>query len=676
MKNMRILKDRISLTAFKSMLLLILLFYGFANSYANTNGSDNEQAYIRLLNLDHRPSIAEVKEAFGESIYQQGFFETLSAQVRAQLGAIAVSGSIEAIAPAIIAAFEKSYPGGTFLGMGRDSSLLTDILDSFYQSMGQENRVLSLEVGRGSFGDEAMVEQYLKQKGFDPAKLAQSSFIVPFDATRFTDHSQSRLLLGVMKRLCLASARCDANLFASKVGFINTGFRKGMYATNLYTGIETDELLRSLIEKNVDMGDVVGALSVDVPNNLTYTLEYHGSYEGFVKHDNGVEPLRGTLAESSTRRAIIARQIEIIRTTSSPEFRKKVFEVAKAKFGYEFPLERVNSENGIRQIRGFMRPQMPVQTIIEFKSETQNALRELPYDQNRSTEFERVLERWFSNKLAKLQTTESQETGKKLAGKFSHYAKPMTVIETQMLQQVFDISALGETIVSLINDQILPIESGWWLLKKYCLGVEGDLAKLFFDPHFRIKWESISQSKLISLEPKSFSVFGSKDVYDYLLLMSLVGPEFWKQSSSPESPKDLQAQIDLYFALGFNKQIRKNSPYLSTLAKIQARLEGLDLDEAYIEVARLYLRALPKNNPEGFRVENFDEIIKLIYGNNDIHDRPHVLAKVIAEMELAQMDTDAKMILLSQRWSDFFKINDNYWSQHLPDLLKAMDQLG
>lgn len=338
------------------------------------------EAMTKTLSLDHRPSITEIKSIFGPLLKSQDISpESVAGFQSGGLGTKDVSRtqgygelqkvffnnpSLAAIAldgPEVIATFEKVYPGATYVGLGRDSAFLVDLMDAFYQSLGQANRVEIAEVGRDSFKDTPLLIQYFEQLGLNLKTEVGVPSFVPFDATNFRESSQSTQLLKAIIETCASRPGCDKEILLKRLGFINTGPNRSMYQKNIIT---PDFAFETVIQSQIDLERYSGILSYAASQPLIYTPEYHDSYKGLEKtQNNRVIPIRGNVYEVETRRQIILSQILLIRIVESEEFHLRVREVAKNLYNFDFPDRRVENEKEIEDIRGYV-IKVPLKNIL------------------------------------------------------------------------------------------------------------------------------------------------------------------------------------------------------------------------------------------------------------------------------------------------------------------------
>ena len=293
-----------------------------------------------LLALDHRPTVQEIKNAFGGTLPEQNPFGTANPALQA---------TIKSNIPSVIATFEKAFPGATYSPLGRDSVLLGDMIDAFYQSLGQ-HRIVRASASGASLTTERDLLDFMKGLGVDPAHLDQAPPFIMFDQTNFRNNSQSTTYLNAIYGECL-KAKCDPRTMVEKFNFLNTGSSKGMYNNNVITP-KTD--IDSFVKTQADAkkGKAIWAIqSVTVDQSLVYTTEYHETFNQFHRDDYGnVTTSPGPMGKIQDRMQILADVFETIKTVSTPEFLTAVKFNALA-YHYEFPLQRVLNEEKRHLIR-------------------------------------------------------------------------------------------------------------------------------------------------------------------------------------------------------------------------------------------------------------------------------------------------------------------------------------
>lgn len=327
-----------------------------------------ESAPVRqLLALDHQPTVTEIKAAFGGKLPEKNPFGRPTQSLL---------GTARERAPGVIAAFEKAFPGATYAALGRDAAFLGDILDAFYGGLGQKRVVRVGASGQSLTGNEEAIVEFLRPLGLDLARLDELPPFVMFDQTRYRETSQSQTYLRAVTRVCARRASCDLDKLRAKFNFINTGPNVDqMYRANI---VNADSYVADFLDGQRTSWPPDAApqaiLSVDVPQELVYTTEYHGKFGVLHEVDGDVRADPGSMSRRRDRLQILADVYEIIRITSTEEFREGVRQAA-ADLHFEFPEIRVTEAKDIRRIQGAATDETDPARLVPARFE--KALREL-----------------------------------------------------------------------------------------------------------------------------------------------------------------------------------------------------------------------------------------------------------------------------------------------------------
>lgn len=296
-----------------------------------------------LLALPHRPTVAEIKNAFGGQLPEANPFGTPTGQTQVR---------VTQNAPVVIAMFEKLYPGATFAPLGRDSVFLGDVIDAFYQSLGQDRVRRVSASGNSLTGKPDDIVDFLKDAGFDISRLKVAYPFVMFDQTNWSSDSQSTAYVRAVAREC-KNRGCDPYLLFEKFDFINTGATNKMYAKNVFSPtFDLKEFQAKNREAIAKSGQIKELVSVPVDKGLTYTTEYHGTFDKFKRQGDGsIIAKPGAMSSNSIRLQILADVFAAAQAVSKPSFLAAVDEEAR-KLGYKFPRFRVWSTVNVERIRG------------------------------------------------------------------------------------------------------------------------------------------------------------------------------------------------------------------------------------------------------------------------------------------------------------------------------------
>lgn len=348
------------MTRFSMLITLMLLAYAHLSMAVDFFSNDlNSQLDKNLLHIKidalrqqgHRPSISDIENlmkgypsgakpislireiyrlnsAFGAQEDRENQFKELNSRqddFRKVLNKETAN---------IISAFEGLSPNGIYIGIGRDSTTVVDILDSYYRAIGDMNRVRIADLGRDSFQSLDLLKDYLKQLGYRPSELSLAQPLVFFDSTNFGPHSQSRILLKLIVEMCLTEPNCKLEELFKKVHFVNIGASREMYNKNILQ--ENPYLVEKIYLTNLASKSYEEIPSILVPEAFLYNQAFHGPYTGLKKDPAGIiEPEFKAFsnAEGENQLLTIAQQILIASETKNNlrSIRAKVNSSTKAK---------------------------------------------------------------------------------------------------------------------------------------------------------------------------------------------------------------------------------------------------------------------------------------------------------------------------------------------------------
>lgn len=238
--------------------------------------------------------------------------------------------------PRVIAQFEKAYPGAIYLGLGRDSALLSDAIDAFYLGLGQSGRSKMLGASGGTFNnnptDETIVA-FLEGYGFSLDNIANARPFVIFDGTRFNPTSQSRRIMSAIYRVA-AKRGIDLKTLVRKVNFVSTAFDGyKYYPKNLIAQTNVDSYFKGQAQV-IDHTGPSEILAVD-GWLLTHGYNWTDTYGPFVNSQGKIVGSPGALMSEQERLYALAQQIEMIRLTNTQQFVDRV-EAESKTLGFSF----------------------------------------------------------------------------------------------------------------------------------------------------------------------------------------------------------------------------------------------------------------------------------------------------------------------------------------------------
>jgi hypothetical protein len=301
-----------------------------------------------LLNSVLRPSISDVKKA-NETLQIPN--DTLVRGSRFNLQHFRTT--LEQDAPQFIAKLEKANPNATFLFLGRDTQLISDVVNAFYLSIGQNNRVKQVGVSSPTLAgaDEDTIMKYLEQFGISIENLKKSNRAMVLVDTiskgevidgELISGRQGRVLLQVVYKKWI-EAGLDPKELVKKfmlVGMQVSTFRVGNADNNSrYRDISEISLAIELNQKNLE-GDqknnqkigrnFVVPLIQDTRNLFNeagydhYTATWHDKYQPPILKDGKYIQNPGSQMPIEYRWSVLWMQKEIVNFVFTENFKNRV----------------------------------------------------------------------------------------------------------------------------------------------------------------------------------------------------------------------------------------------------------------------------------------------------------------------------------------------------------------
>ncbi len=264
-----------------------------------------------LIHSPLRPTVSEVKLAMGSTEPPE----------------LAKIASYTDLAKAI-ASFEYAFPNGVYAFLGRDSALVADAFEAFYQAIGQNGRAIRLNASSYSFlgaGNEVIAD-FLETSGLDFNHPFNRPFIMA-DTTSFSDRSQSRMLIKAAYHRLVQRGFNPKDLL-HKVNFVS--FTTGYVIANMHTYFVAQK----------DSASPKGPSStLRIPPGIsTYSQPWHSEFHPFKKTELGTIAPPGISADENLRRGILDELWIVMGTVSSPEFIQMV-QAEAHRLGFQFSLK-------------------------------------------------------------------------------------------------------------------------------------------------------------------------------------------------------------------------------------------------------------------------------------------------------------------------------------------------
>lgn len=256
--------------------------------------------------------------------------------------------------PKLIANFEKTHPGATWVFLGRDGMAWADLFDAFYISIGQPNRVIRLGISKGSMPgmDDKRWVAYLRSHGIDLDKPGSFVFV---DSVSKGNGTQGRRLMAALYADWINRDR-NPMLLLNRVNMIGlavstfqgTAFDLETKPLQQYLQALFISLLNS--SEPIDGENIMDNMRILVfpeanhaANEAGYTHfigAWHDAFGKIEKSRSGVwEAVPGTIYPSQMLRTVIWVQEQIWNFVNSGACLESVRKQSKF-LGYEFPIRR------------------------------------------------------------------------------------------------------------------------------------------------------------------------------------------------------------------------------------------------------------------------------------------------------------------------------------------------
>ncbi len=289
-----------------------------------------EEAVQELVMMVPRPTVTDMKRLLTPWPKKNPFASNPSQRVE-KLPLAAES----------IASMERVFPGATWAAIGRDAVMLGDILDAFYQSLGQKNRVVRLN-GSGDTIRRATKEDLLlmlESAGLNLKDITGGAPFIVFDDTGYLEQpfrtSQARLLVKAAYQ-GYQKMGGDPTALAGKVGAMNC-------AETVTANFNPEKFHAMQLEGIRRIGIPDSVMGIKQAKSFIRTEEWHGPFGPLMQQKNNkFEGAPGMPAATRlVRQYILGELYEIINAMRGPKALKLVRAAAK-ELNYEFPVRRID----------------------------------------------------------------------------------------------------------------------------------------------------------------------------------------------------------------------------------------------------------------------------------------------------------------------------------------------
>ncbi len=269
-------------------------------------------------------------------------------------------------APNLIIQLEAAYPNATFAFLGRDTQLISDVVDAFYISRGQPGRVTQIFTSKPTLVGMSYPEiiVYLKHSGFDIENLSPDRPFIMIDTVskgsdiylpdalgnqtsnhRLVSGRQGRLILHAVYSYWTHTLKRNPqdllklfNFVGLQVSTFNLRDSNNQY---YYRDISDIKSIQKLNKNNINDGlygyNMIVPLITDTPMKFNeagydhYTSAWHGKFQPPLRLlDGSLLPNPGALLDPPWRVSILWIQHGVWDAVNQSHFQRQVDEIAEA----------------------------------------------------------------------------------------------------------------------------------------------------------------------------------------------------------------------------------------------------------------------------------------------------------------------------------------------------------
>lgn len=327
--------------------------------FAALSQSAFSQTVAQLMAQRDRPTIAQVSALSQADV--DASLPPLDANFQNALA------NLMRFAPQIVASCERVFPGATWAFVGRDSAIYGDVLEGFYTSIGQPNRVVRVGMSRPTLNSasDALLVRYMEQLGLSLDPGAKPFVLV--DTANYGNAGQPRRVLSAIYAEHFRRYGHVRNVVSrfNVIGMLTNG--TSPYGSTL-KGVEGDMAsLQALYDNGVrdagyNFANAHKVLSMDPPAPDYFLIghdykfdnwkvgvpTWHNSFGALVERNGHIEPTPGAVYDETYRKQHLRIQWELSKIVTSPAFQSNVVSEATT-LGYQFPLTQPSAQNPERK---------------------------------------------------------------------------------------------------------------------------------------------------------------------------------------------------------------------------------------------------------------------------------------------------------------------------------------
>jgi hypothetical protein len=343
----------------------------------STIGYAQNKSQQELINQNRRPKVSDILN----NQDNLEMFDSYDSDGRAAAVRSKVAG--------LIVGLEKAFPGGTYGFLGRDMDLIADAVDSFYQGIGQKDRVQRIEFSTPSLtgSNPKLITDFLSQRGLDSTAKTNAGPLILIDYTSFANNGRTNSSFPSQARYIFESVITEMKkngisdeVILSKINVTTIDpHASGNVSLNDPFTDSRENFLKEQTESLSKNGKVDRITYIPVNgDSMAYHSEWHDKFGPINVSQNGLletTPVR--FFDYNQKRIIYNQIILTITYMLSDEFKTKVNELA-SQYGVVF-----KASGGLKsQIKKIKNVKINLDLIMKNNLEALFDLKELPAEKN------------------------------------------------------------------------------------------------------------------------------------------------------------------------------------------------------------------------------------------------------------------------------------------------------
>ncbi len=239
----------------------------------------------------------------------------------------------------LIISLEKTFPGGTYAFLGRDTAMVADAVEAFYLSIGQKGRVKRINISTPSLqgATPQLLAEFLSQEGLKiaPEQYSSKTFVL-IDSTTFSSKSQSTIIFNsVIEEMLRLGVPSEEILKIFNIASFNRTSVNAFHPLE----IKKEDVEREIIEQHKFFRENsrIDRMAFLYVSQMNYDSEWHDKFGPLTRNGEGKLVTIPYNYFSKEKKTVIFHNIlQVLRTVLSADMRHEIFNKAQ-EHGVDLP---------------------------------------------------------------------------------------------------------------------------------------------------------------------------------------------------------------------------------------------------------------------------------------------------------------------------------------------------